>query len=680
MDSLSDQFRPRESLRRRLAIGIGIPLLIAFVAMVIIQAHLDQQMLVDRVRQEMRADAGIACAGLEAELLAIEHSVSLQAQLLRTRRAGQDVLDSEEARRRISALLRSVVETNGSTFGAAFAFAPGQPGVPPAGLVPYVCRMPDSSALKEMDLATVPGYDFLHQRWYTGATLLPDGTWSEPYFDTGGGDVYMSTYSVRFPATSDTPSGVATADLAIDRVLSALLRNLQDKLFDVSLISGRGQYIASTLEGAEMKSATDFPPEDLRAEVLGAAVDYRSKGEEFVRIGGERLLGYGGTRVVFLKVPSTNWVLAGSFSEKDLLPSIATLLALGPGLLVVGAFVSLLLVWRSTGRAVEPLAGVMVAIQRFATGDLSARAPVPTRWDEIGTMARAFNSMGEELVGAITQRNKADAQRLAVEAQVAAARDIQRLLLPAGDGTVPDGDVRVTDEFPGVSFAATSVPASEIAGDFFDWFTREDGTIVVVIADVCGKGMPAAMMMAVGRTLIRRAAAELDDPAAALARVSDDLVTEAPASNSFTTGILLYVNPATGRIRYANAGHPSAVLVRADGTVSEVLGSTGTVLGLDRGLTWESGSCDLLEGERLVLVSDGVTEAGPEQADDADDQGATQFGSERTIAAVAAGAKASKSPRGIMESIVETVKVWSHGYQRDDLTVLVIGRTTASRD
>ena len=352
-----------------------------------------------------------------------------------------------------------------------------------------------------------------------------------------------------------------------------------------------------------------------------------------------------------------------------LLPQVIHALFLGPGVLLAAAIVALAVVWISASRAVMPLQGVVVAIGRFAKGDLSARAPTTERQDEIGLMARAFNKMGDALQGAIAEREASEAKRLAIEAQIQAARDIQRLLLPAGDVDDQSADCRATDAFSGVSIVAFSSPSDEIAGDFFDWFERPDGSFALVIADVCGHGLPAAMMMAVCRTLVRRAACDAPEPHVALAQVNRDLIAQAPQTK-FTTGILLYIDADAKSVRYANAGHPSAILARRDGTTQEVMASTGTVLGITTQSAWTTEQVEIASGDDLVLISDGVTEAGPPGA-----HADALFGSDRAAAAVRATCRGTRGdPRLILQGLRAAVREWSQGHQGDDLTIITLHR------
>ncbi len=669
MDSLIKDFSPRHSLRRRLVIRIGVPLLVTFLLMIVAQFKLDSELLVESIRQKMRASVQITCMKAEAEFLSIQHAVALQADIIRSDGEGLLPLDSPAAKNKLNLFLATVLKSNSFIFGAALAFPPGSAGVSANGFGPYVCRTADQKGLRTMDLALDLKYNFSKTPWFVDAGPEPNGVWSEPYFDAGGGDQFMTTYSMAFVASQEIPAGVATADVVLAEIVKSLEYKNRDSAFDFTVVSAKGRIISSSNPEALMKVATDFDPSSIERQTLDAVAAFRISGVEFARIGSGSLFTFSGSRLVFINVPTTNWVFVGSFPETNLLPSIMQALFFGPGLLLLGAIFAMAVVWRSADRAVAPLQGVIGAIGKFSKGDLSARAPDTDRDDEIGLMTTAFNKMGGDLQGAISQREAADAQRIAVEVQIAAARDVQRLLLPQSDREVASQDERSTDEFSGVSLLGFNVPASEISGDFFDWFPRGDGTFALVIADVCGKGMPAAMVMAVCRTLIRKAAVETAEPHLALARVNADLIAQAPRSN-FTTGVLLYFDPHTGKILYANAGHPNSILVRVDGSTSQVMEGTGTVLGLAADSVWETKRIQLHRGEDLVLVSDGVTEAGPEHA------GADRlFGSDRAAAAVSAacGGK-QQSPRVIVEALVASVKVWSGNYQGDDMTIIAISR------
>lgn len=670
----------RQSLRRKLVLRIGMPLLLTFIAMIALQYHFDRETFAESVRQKLRAEVQVSCLKIDSDFLAVERAVAVQNEILHAARGKLQPLDSGESRGIMGGILASVVRSSSFVFGAAVAFDPGSPGIPPVGLAPYACRLPEGDEIRSQDLALANDYRYWQQPWFTGAGTSAHGVWSEPYFDLGGGNAMMCTYSLRFAASQGIPAGVATADVALRDVAARIQAGDADNAFDFVLVSHDGRIISAPDDKLLMKSAADFAIGSSERQLIEGAVAFQAGGPDFLRIGHGSALSMGGFRIVFVDVPSTDWTFVGSFPEQMLWSAILRGLLIGPGLLVVGAAVALAVVWRSARSAVAPLEGVMVAIGKLAKGDLSARAPTARGDDEIATVAKAFNGMGEALQGAIAQREVSEAKRAAAQAQLDAARGIQMLLLPESDSLPgPEAAGAVTDQrrtlaFDGADIVGLCIPAGEIAGDYFDWFSRPDGSLVLLIADVCGKGMAAAMMMAVGRTLLRRAASELGEPHLALAKVNEDLLMQAPHS-TFTTAILMYIDSRTGQLRYANAGHPAGVLVDRTGRAASSIAATGAVLGMIPQAQWTTASLQLQLGDSLVLFSDGVTEAGPEGADPQE-----MFGPQRACEAVATAAMApGADARTIVQALRGAVAKWSDERQADDLTIVAMRRVPGSR-
>ncbi|MSQ90283.1 MAG: HAMP domain-containing protein [Phycisphaerales bacterium] len=677
MDHLIVELHPRWTLRRRMVAMIGAPLLLTFCIIIAVQFSSQRELLIDALRQETRAQVLRAALRVDAEFLCITQAVESRVATLRWIGDQLDLRGETASRVKVMQLLADDLDTDDFIFGAGLAFPPGTPGLSQAGYAPYVCRsiQPKGATTaqrtgrpyQEKDVALTQ--DFSVQPWFRDAALHPKGFWTEPYFDAGGGEVLMVTYSLPFSARGALPAGVAATDVSLRDIRHAMKSSDAQEPAKFAIVSVEDEFISYPKANALKQGLHDFAPKSLEHDVLVAAAAFRSGGPEFVRVGSSGEYSFDGTRLVFVTMPTTEWVFVGFFPESMVVPAVLRALALGPGVLLIGVIAALTIVWFGANAVVQPLCGVSAAIARLATGDLKSRAPATHRRDEIGVLSRAFNRMGDELEEAIAARESAVEKRLAVEAQVEAAREIQRLLLPDSEGDDAKSNMRLTSEFAGLRLLGTSEPAGEIAGDFFDWFARADGAVVVMIADVCGKGMAAAMMMAVSRTLVRSAAMESSDPSVALATINRQLIAQAPQTK-FTTGILLYIDAVTGAIRYANAGHPLAVLVSIDGSSSEVLPATGTVLGIQADAVWTTGSLALAPGERLVLFTDGVTEAMP---DDNDPQ--MIFGSVRAMEAISAPARAGETGVDpIVRSLVAAVERFSLGNRHDDLTVVALER------
>jgi phosphoserine phosphatase RsbU/P len=249
----------------------------------------------------------------------------------------------------------------------------------------------------------------------------------------------------------------------------------------------------------------------------------------------------------------------------------------------------------------------------------------------------------------------ADAVRAAQERDLAIARDIQLGLLPA--------ELPARTKGIGFDVHALVEPARLVGGDLFEVVRVSDDRVVVAVGDVCGKGIPAALFMAVTLTLLRTLARQLESPHEILGRLNDELAAQNPR-DMFVTMVCLDVR-GTGRVTCANGGHDTALLV-GDGPPRPVFPSTGTVLGLFPGSRYASETLELAAGNTLLLYTDGVTEAAdPEQS---------LFGDERLRACLAPGAEATAA--GTVDRVLKEVRTFAAGApQSDDITILALRRT-----
>jgi len=180
------------------------------------------------------------------------------------------------------------------------------------------------------------------------------------------------------------------------------------------------------------------------------------------------------------------------------------------------------------------------------------------------------------------------------------ARETQQALLP---NTFPAFPERKEFELHAVSKAARHV-----AGDYFDFFLVNPKTLAFVIADVSGKGMAAALVMAVTRTIIRNLANSGKTPAAILAE-TNELLRESHGGSAFLTIFLCFYNTANGRIIYANGGHSPPLCIGKNGSISQVGAATGTIVGMLEKQEYANAELRLQPGETLLFYTDGLTEA-----------------------------------------------------------------------
>jgi phosphoserine phosphatase RsbU/P len=247
-------------------------------------------------------------------------------------------------------------------------------------------------------------------------------------------------------------------------------------------------------------------------------------------------------------------------------------------------------------------------------------------------------------------RESADRARMQQELDV--ARTIQTSFLPDG-----------SPEIPGCSVATMWRAARQVGGDFYDFLPLGDDKWGIVIADVADKGVPAALFMALSRTILRTVAFNRDDPAHVLIRANEIIGREAK-SDLFVTVFYGIWDPATERLTYANAGHNPPLLMQPNGTFHTLQGN-GLALGILPDILMKSYAINLRPGETILLYTDGISEALNEDFD--------EFGLERLR--MASKASARKPVGDIVRHITESIDDHAGDTpQFDDMTLIVIKR------
>jgi sigma-B regulation protein RsbU (phosphoserine phosphatase) len=243
-------------------------------------------------------------------------------------------------------------------------------------------------------------------------------------------------------------------------------------------------------------------------------------------------------------------------------------------------------------------------------------------------------------------------ERLHIQGQLQIAHDVQSRLLPERD-----------IEIAGYDLAGMSVPAYDIGGDYYDYIPLGDGRLGVVVADVAGKGIPAALIMATFRALLRTSVRQ-GSPLAQLVAQVNRLLAESIGLPAFVTAVYGVLEPDTGGFAYANCGHLPPLLVREDGTTEQLLGS-GPCLGVFESAAYEPSQVELARGDLLLLYTDGVVEA---EGDDGH-----EFGVDR-LAALVAGLRATPAAEVIRGVAEATREFAGTGAYQDDFTLVAVRR------
>jgi serine phosphatase RsbU (regulator of sigma subunit) len=284
-------------------------------------------------------------------------------------------------------------------------------------------------------------------------------------------------------------------------------------------------------------------------------------------------------------------------------------------------------------------------VRRIAEGDYSARVPVRSK-DEIGRLALAFNKMAAD----VEEHQRAAVSQERIRRELELGRQIQHDMLPQAPLLLGLTEIK-----------GVSVPAREVGGDFFNYFQLRDGRIALLVGDVSGKGVGAALLMANLQAALRTRLA-LGQDLASLAQELDvdiDRTTPGPVYATLFVGIL---DPITRRLRCVNAGHNPQYVLRLDGRL-ERMESTGRPIGLLSGGGYTEQVFDLAAGDVVFFYTDGCVEA--------EDATGDMFGSERLEAALAAAA--GQGADQVMAHVEAEVSRFRAGVElQDDATMMVV--------
>jgi sigma-B regulation protein RsbU (phosphoserine phosphatase) len=214
----------------------------------------------------------------------------------------------------------------------------------------------------------------------------------------------------------------------------------------------------------------------------------------------------------------------------------------------------------------------------------------------------------------------------------------------------------------GFDLYAKNVPALEVGGDFYDFITLPNGRFGLVIADVSGKGVPAALFMVLSKTFVR-ASAEWHSNAAETIEEANTLISQDSESGMFVTLFYAIIDGEKRVLSYTNAGHNPPLVLWSETNEFDTLPATGIALGAMENLSYESGEISLGKDDLVVFYTDGITEAinSPEEA----------YGEERLKSVIAANR--NKSPEEISNAILDDVVVFCGDEpQFDDITMMIL--------
>ena len=502
-------------------------------------------------------------------------------------------------------------------------------------------------------------YDPRTERWYVNARKNEELSWTDVYLLFSGTKPGI-TASYPIIDRSGKFRGVVGLEIEL-AVLSNFLESLKVGKNGVAfIIDQKNQLIAyPDIHQTVVREGGTFRParvEELKLDWIRESFRLRkqddmqgSKDKFYSKVHGKN---YISSFTSFPESFGMDWEIVLIIPEDDFIGSIKK--ANWQAVLISLWFltIAIILVWVLSRGISRPIVDLTEEIKNIKDFPLALSSEDETA--EVADLKDAFNQMGDQLKEYMENLKETTAAKERIESELKIAHDIQMGILPKIFPPFPDR--------PEFDIYAALEPAKEVGGDLYDFFFMDDDHFCFTVGDVSGKGVPAALFMAITKTLIKTKATQGLTAETILARVNEDLSLDNP-SVMFVTLFLGILNVRTGELYYCNGGHNPPYLIHTNGSLEFMETTNGMALGVMEDFIYTSKRIVLEKGETIFMYTDGVTEAMNEREE--------LFSEERLENEL--NVLKDKSTQEMAAGVMERIKIFSEGVpQFDDITMMML--------
>lgn len=555
------------------------------------------------------------------------------------------VIENLDNPEKLYSITEHIVENNDFISGSAIAFEPYYYEEFGAFFSPYSYK--EGDAIRSIQLGR-KDYDYHYMDWYQIPKLLDSPYWSEPYYDEGGGDMIMTTYSYPIYDQLGRMVAIFTADLSLEW-FAEQVNSIKPYPNAYNIMIGRGGTFLVHNKKENILTETIFATARLTDDQKFIETTHKMiRGEcgmgEFERQDQDFCLFYA-------PVKATGWSVAVACLHSDIFASVDSVRRYSYILGIICLLLLTLICFYVIRHMTRPLTLIADSAMEIAQGNLSAELPSITTHDEMRTLHDSFADMQQSLLRYIDELKDSTANKERIESELRIARAIQLGMVPKVFPPFPERE--------DVDVYARISPAREVGGDLYDFFIEND-KLYFIIGDVSGKGVPASLVMAVTCRLFRTVASYTDTPEGIVSALNNAL-SESNDSYMFCTTFVGILDMKSGELKYCNAGHNPPVLLQPDGGALTLDVISNIALGVWYGYEFKGESFMMERGSSLFLYTDGVTEA--------EDLNKSLYGEERLLNLLRQ--ETSRSPRVITENVIDDVDLHAGtACQSDDITIL----------
>ena len=528
----------------------------------------------------------------------------------------------------------------------------------------------DSIATRNMGDAE---HDYLSTAWFQEAMSAGDTVyWSKPFFD--GHDAVTPLMACLAPIHDKKGRvvGILGADLSLEWVTEKLQQvdkenNRNTFILDSNdsrsfIIHRDGTFITHPQQEKIMKDNFFDHFKDSDDEQLKMLKAHIRDGEEYKEIefldsffsDGALLFEGHSSFVIYAPIKHTSLMVVTVVKGRSLFDMTFFFLVVCMIFIIPALILLPIICYLSVRNVTRSLHKLARSADEVAKGDLEASLPIVKRNDEVKVLRDSFENMQHSLVKYIDDLKETTASKAAIENELAIAGSIQMAMLPKTFPPFP--------ERSDIDIFGSLTPAKAVGGDLFDFFIRDE-QLFFCVGDVSGKGIPASLVMAVTRSLLRNISAHTNQPGHILTAMNDT-ICDGNEKNMFVTIFIGVLSLGDGRLRYCNAGHDAPLLVGDDVTKLPV--ESNLPVGVMGGWEFKEQELTLAPGTTLFLYTDGLNEA--------ENALHEQFGEGRMIDVTRRFmVGADHQAKTLVDSMTTAVRTFvGEAEQSDDLTMLAI--------
>lgn len=551
--------------------------------------------------------------------------------------------------------LKSMMGVNKNVYGSIIAYEPDY--FPQYGkyFAPYVYRQGDSIC---SSILGDKNYEYFYMDWYQIPKITNAPYWSEPYFDEGGGNVLMTTYSVPFYTYKNGKrvfSGVTTVDISLEWLTTIMS---QAKILNTGyafLLSRNGVIISHPNKEYVMnESIFSIARENNQPAMRETGRNMIHGKSNFESAGFLSKWKSGKLWINYAPLLSSNWSIGVIYPDDEMFASLHKMNLILIVLIIFGLSLLSFVIYKIVSNLTSPLKDFAESARLIAEGNFNVRLPEIKTEDEMKELHNSFSYMQKELGDYMITLKDTTAAKEKIESELRIAKEIQMSMIPHIFPPFPD--------LPQIDVFAVLKSAKEVGGDLYDFFVIDGNKFCFAIGDVSGKGVPASLFMAVTRTLVRSISDKEFSPSVIVSSLNKS-ISQNNESSMFVTFFMGVLDLSNGNLRYTNAGHNPPVIIK-ENKVAVMFEKTKYIpVGLFEDFEYEESSIQLESGDKIFLYTDGVSEA--------ENNEHKLFG-DTTIMDII-NLNISATPRELIGKMEEEISAHVNGFaQSDDITMMAI--------